>query len=271
MAKMDRRTSDGIRTRREGDVLIVVNDDPATRNALSGVFYDGFHKVLEMARVDASIAAIALTGAGGFFCSGGNVHGLREKTRMNEAGRRDGVEKLHALIRAMRACPKPIIAAIEGGAAGAGASLALACDMIVAARGAYFSIAYVKIGLTPDGGATAFLSQVLPRHLVTELCLTGNRIDVERLHQLGVVSALTEPDRALDAALGMARILAAGPEQAMARCKALVGAAQSNDLETQLDLEAQSMAEALGAAEASEGIAAFLEKRSPDFRRLRGG
>ncbi len=143
--------------------------------------------------------------------------------------------------------------------------------MIVAARGAYFSIAYVKIGLTPDGGATAFLSQALPRHLVTELCLTENRIDVERLHQLGVVSALTEPNRALDTALGMARMLAAGPEQAMARSKALVGAAQSNDLETQLDLEAQSMAEALGAAEGSEGIAAFLEKRSPDFRRLRGG
>ncbi len=94
-------------------MLIVVNDDPATRNALSGVFYDGFHKVLEMARADASIAAIALTGAGGFFCSSGNVHGLREKTLMNEAGRRDGIEKLHALIRAMRACPKPIIAAIE--------------------------------------------------------------------------------------------------------------------------------------------------------------
>ncbi len=110
-----------------------------------------------------------------------------------------------------------------------------------------------------------------PRHLVTELCLTENRIDVERLHQLGVVSALTEPDRALDTALGMARMLGPGPEQAMARSKALVGAAQSNDLETQLDLEAQSMAEALGAAEGSEGIAAFLEKRSPDFRRLRDG
>lgn len=255
-----------IETRREGAVLVVVNAAPETRNALTPDFYDGFRELLEKAGADPSIAAVVLTGAGNFFCSGGNIAGLKARTTMKEAERRQGIEKLHGMIRALRACPKPIIAAIEGGAAGAGVSMALACDLVVAARGAYFSVAYVKIGLTPDGGATAFLARSLPHQLVNELCLTGDKIDVQRLHELGLINRIVEPGKSLEVALEIAQRLATGPALSMARIKALVDTGATNDLQTQLDLEADSMAASFGTAEGAEGIAAFLEKRRANFR-----
>jgi 2-(1,2-epoxy-1,2-dihydrophenyl)acetyl-CoA isomerase len=255
-----------LETRRDGRVLIVVNTDPSTRNALSWELYDALRDCVEAAGRDTEVGAIVLTGAGGFFSSGGNVNGLRERATLDLAGRRASVERLHAMIRAMRACPKPIIAAVEGGAAGAGASLALACDMIVAARDAYLSIAYVKIGLTPDGGATAFLGRSVPRQFLAEMAMTGDRIPVERLHTLGVINALTAPGAALDDAAKRATALAAGPPEALASIKRLIEAAPHNTMDAQLDMEADNIAQAIGGAEAREGIAAFLEKRPPAFR-----
>ncbi len=256
-----------LQTRREGKVLIVVNDDPATRNSLGWDFYGEFANIVTLAGAESAIGAIVLTGAGGFFSSGGNVKGLRERAVMDEADRRAGVNRLHDMIRAMRACPKPIIAAIEGGAAGAGASLALACDMIVAARDAYISIAYVKIGLTPDGGATAFLGRALPRQLISEMAMTGDRMGVERLHALGLVNHMTDTGHALESAVARAAALAEGPAQALAGIKRLIDDAQHTSLDSQLDLEAESIARALGGAEAREGIAAFFDKRKPEFPR----
>ena len=254
-------------THREGRVLVVVNDDPKTRNALGWDFYGDFTEILGRAGADEALGAIVVTGGGGFFSSGGNVKGLRERAGMALAKRHEGVERLHGMIRAMRDCPKPILAAIEGGAAGAGASLALACDMIVAAREAYLSVAYVKIGLTPDGGATAFLGAALPRQLLNEMAMTGDRVGMERLHALGIVNHLSAPGQALEDALARAAALAEGPPEALAQIKRLVHAAQSAPLEAQLEREAEAIAQALGGPEAREGIAAFFEKRKPAFPR----
>jgi enoyl-CoA hydratase/carnithine racemase len=253
---------------RRGRVLIATNNDPATRNALNWDFYDGFRAAVEEAGADPDIGAIVVTGAAGFFCSGGNVNGLKERSAADYATRRSSVDRLHRMILAMRDCPKPIIAAVDGGAAGAGASLAAACDLVVAARDAYFSVAYIKIGLTPDGGATAFLGAALPRQLVSEMVFTGDRIPAERLHALGMVNRLAEPGQSLGTAVELATRLAHGPSHAMAEGKRLIAAARANDLKAQLDLEADGIATALGGAEGREGIAAFLEKRKPDFRNL---
>ncbi|MEO0821423.1 MAG: enoyl-CoA hydratase family protein [Pseudomonadota bacterium] len=249
-----------IETARTGPVLTVTNRDPATRNAISWDFYEGFREICETAPADGT-RAIVLTGAAGFFCSGGNVSGLKARSEADLPTRRASVEKLHAMIRAMRACPCPIIAAVEGGAAGAGASLALAADLMVAARGAYLSIAYVRIGLTPDGGATALLARALPRALASEMVMTGDRIGMERLHALGLVNRLTDPGDALREAEEWAAMLAAGPPSALARGKALLRASYGDGFDAQLDREAEAIAKALGGAEAREGIAAFLEKR----------
>jgi enoyl-CoA hydratase/carnithine racemase len=253
---------------RQGRVLVATNNDPATRNSLSWDFYDGFREVVEAAADDPEVGAIVLTGAEGFFCSGGNVNGLKERSQADYATRRSSVDMLHRMILAMRACPKPVIAAVEGGAAGAGASLAAACDLVVAARDAYFSIAYIKIGLTPDGGATAFIGTALPRQLMAEMVFTGDRIGVERLYGLGMINRLTDPGEALAEAVSLAGRLADGPAAALGVGKRLIDQARLNGLKDQLDLEADGIATALGGAEGAEGIAAFLEKRKPDFRGL---
>jgi enoyl-CoA hydratase/carnithine racemase len=254
---------------RHGRVLKAVNNDPKTLNALSWDFYDGFRAAVEKAGEDPEIGAIVLTGAGGFFCSGGNVKGLKERSQADYATRRSSVDRLHAMIRVMRACPKPIIAAVDGGAAGAGASIMAACDLIVAARDAYVSVAYIRIGLTPDGGATAFFGASLPRQLVSEMVFTGDRIPVERLHACGMINRLADSGGALEAAMAWAAEIAARPSQALANGKRLIERARTNMLDAQLDLEADCIAEALGGREGREGIDAFLSKRRPDWESVR--
>jgi enoyl-CoA hydratase/carnithine racemase len=261
--------SAAVQVRTEGAVRILVNSNPQARNAITPELYDELPRALREAATDRTIGAIVLAGDGDFFCAGGDLRQLATRRELSPVGRRARIERLHALVRAIRACPKPVIAAVEGGAAGAGVSLALACDMLVAARGASFTMAYVKVGLSPDGGATAFLAQFMPRQLMTELCLTGERLTAERLQALGAVNRLSEPGCALDEALALASAIANGPSRAIARIKQLCGHAYGASLGEQLDLEASLMVESQGDPEAAEGIAAFFEKRVPGFAALR--
>ncbi|MGJ7918562.1 oxepin-CoA hydrolase, alternative type [Massilia sp. LXY-6] len=261
--------SGALQVRSAGAVRILVNSNPAARNAITPRLYDELPAALEEAARDPAVGAIVLVGDGGFFCSGGDLRQLATRHALPLDERRARIERLHGLVRAIRDCPKPVIAAVEGGAAGAGMSLALACDMLVAARDALFSMAYVKVGLTPDGGATAFLAQCMSRQVMTELCLSGERITAERLHALGAVNRLAAPGQALDTALALAAAFAGGPSAAMARIKRLCDQAHGASLDDQLDLEARLMAESQGDPEAAEGIAAFFDKRAPDFAALR--
>ena len=256
-------------TRREGAVLILSNNNPAARNALSPEYYYAVMDGLRDAAADPSVAAIILTGEGGHFCAGGDLRQLAKRRELPAEQRMERLEDLNRFIRSIRDCPKPVIAAVEGAAAGAGLSLAMACDMLVAARDAVFSVAYVKVGLTPDGGATSFLAEFVSRQVLTELCLTGERLSGERMYALGCVNRLAEPGQAIVEALVLAQSLAQGPQQAMARIKTLCRSAQHQSLDQQLEQEAQFMVEAQGGEESREGIGAFLEKRSPDFASLR--
>lgn len=262
--------SQALLTRREGAVLILSNNNVAARNALSPEFYAAVTAALGEAAADPAVGAIVLTGEGGHFCAGGDLRQLAKRRELPVQERRAKLEGLHDLIRSVRDCPKPVVAAVEGAAAGAGLSLALACDMLVAARNAVFSMAYVKVGLTPDGGGTAFLAEFVSRQVLTELCLTGERISGERMHALGPVNRLAEPGQALQAAIALAGQIADGPTQAMARIKQLCRQAPRNTLEEQLELEAQFMVRSQESEESREGMGAFLEKRQPDFVRLRG-
>ena len=256
--------------RRAGDVLILSNNNVAARNALSPEFYAAVTTALQQAAADSGVGAIILTGEGGHFCAGGDLRQLAQRRELPEAERRAKLEGLHDLIRAVRDCPKPVIAAVEGAAAGAGLSLALACDMLVAASNSVFSVAYIKVGLTPDGGATAFLAEFVSRQVLTELCLTGERLSGERLHALGAVNRLAAPGQALEVALALGEQIAQGPELATARIKQLCRQAPHTTLEEQLELEAQTMVQSQVTEESREGIGAFLDKRPADFRKLRG-
>jgi len=262
-------TDNALITRREGAVLVLSNNNPAARNALTQGFYTGLTEALHAAAGDASVGAIVVTGEGGHFCAGGDLRQLIHRRELPIGERRQRLELLHNLVRALRDCPKPVVMAVEGAAAGAGLSLALAGDMLVAATSAQFSVAYVKVGLTPDGGATALLAEFVSRQVLTELCLTGERVSGERLHALGPVNRLAEPGQALAQALDLAAQVAAGPELAMARIKTLCRSAHANTLEEQLELEAQFMVQSQETEESREGMGAFLEKRPADFAPLR--
>ncbi|WP_310626396.1 oxepin-CoA hydrolase, alternative type [Limnohabitans sp.] len=256
-------------THREGPVLVLSHHNVAARNALSFEFYTALTEALHAAAQDPSVGAIVLTGEGGHFCSGGDLRQLAKRRELHVSERRVRLEGLHDLIRSVRDCPKPVIAAVEGAAAGAGLSLAMACDMLVAAEDAMFTVAYVKVGLTPDGGATAFLAEFVSRQVLTELCLTGMPLSGERMHVLGAVNRLVASGQALPNALALAADISKGPQQSMAHIKQLCRHAMRNSLDDQLELEARFMVEAMGSDESLEGIRAFLDKRQPNYTSLR--
>ncbi len=256
-------------SRQEGAVRILCINNPAKRNALTTELYAELPAALVDAQSDATVGAIVLTGSGDFFCSGGDLGRLALRRTMAPAQRRARLYGLHDLIRAIRQCSKPVIAAVEGGAVGAGMSIVLACDMLVVARDAFFSVAYAKVGLTPDGGVTAFLAEFVSRQVLSELCLTGERIGSERLHALGAVNRLVDNGAVLGEAVALAARIASGPTRANARIKALCWNAFGVDAATQMELEAQFMVASQGDDEAAEGIGAFLTKRPANFGELR--
>lgn len=247
-----------------GDRAVVVNMNVNRRGALSPDLYHAIHEAIALAG-ETRIRAVMLTAEGGFFCAGGDLNVLIERRSLSEAERREKIEDLHGMITAVRTSPVPVIAAVEGGAAGAGASLALACDLIVAAEQAKFTAAYVKAGLVPDGGLTSALSRMVPRPLAMEMCLLARPVTAERMHALGAVTAVVEAGQVDDAAHALADELAKGPRKAQSKIRELVSAAYETTEQAQLEAERNGMAEASGGPEAAEGIAAFLEKRAPSF------
>lgn len=252
----------------QGDRLVVVNANTARRNALSPDYYAVLLSALARAGDDPAIASVILCAQDGFFCSGGDLTMLAERRTLPRAGRVDRIEALHDVIRAIIHCPKPVIAAVEGGAAGAGVSLAFACDLVIAARDAVFSVAYVRAGLVPDGGLTATLGRNLPHAMLMRMALLGDPVGAGRLHDLGALADLAEPGAALATAQALAERLAAGPTATQGAIKALINA-RDTTLADQMARERGAMADVLASAEAAEGIAAFLEKRRPDFAALR--
>lgn len=253
-----------ITTERRGRILVVTMDDPASRNALGTDMMAQGREAIDLATQDDGIAAVVITGAGGAFSSGAHLsrlHTHRSKARFEN---RDGIERFHGWIRAMRDCPKPIIAAVEGPAAGAGFALALASDLIVAAEDAEFLTAYLRVGLTADGGISASFARAVPPQLAAEFMFEGGRIGAQRLHTLGVVNRVTPSGQALEQAVAWAARLAEGPRVAMGRAKRLIDSAYGS-IAAQLGRESDQFVEALHHGEASEGIAAFFEKRPPKF------
>jgi enoyl-CoA hydratase/carnithine racemase len=171
----------------------------------------------------------------------------------------------------MRRCAKPVIAAVEGNAAGAGFSMALAADFVVASRIARFAVAHVRLGISPDGGITAALPRMLPAPLANELLLLGKPVSAERLHAVGLVNSLAEPGQAVEAATRMAHDVARGAIGAMGRIKQLVNSATWAGLDAQLEAERRHFVEAMFGDEAREGVNAFVEKRPADFARCLSG
>lgn len=251
---------------RRDATLILTLSNPGAKNALHPDMYAAAIETLSTAERDNSVRAVILTGADGFFCAGGNLNRLLENRAKDKSVQAESIDNLHGWIDAIRACPKPVIAAVDGAAAGAGFSLALACDLIVAGTSAKFVMAYVKVGLTPDGGGSWFLSQALPRQLATEILIEGKPVLAPRLHELGVVNKLVADGTSLDAALDWADELANLSPNSVERIKSLVHEARGNSLGRHFEAEKHHFVESLHHRDAQEGISAFLEKRKPHYK-----
>lgn len=250
------------RVDQHGKTLVIINANAARRGALSLDLYDAITQALDRAS-DPSIRAIVFASEGGFFCSGGDLNTLQDRGTFSLEERRENIQVLHDVILGIRKCPVPIIAAVEGGAAGAGLSLALACDMIVAAPGAKFTASYVKAGVVPDAGLTSALSRMIPRQLANEMCLLARSVTAERLADLGVVN-LVAGDPLLEAHQ-LADAFAKGPRKAQGIIKGLVsGAYETTEIE-QLEAEREAMIRAVVDTEAKIGIAVFLDKKTPEY------
>jgi enoyl-CoA hydratase/carnithine racemase len=254
-----------LRSTSEGLTMVLTLSNPEHRNALGPEIYAAGVEALNVAESSPEVRSVVIAGEGAVFSAGGNLQRLQANRQLPPDVQARSIEGLHNWIEAIRTFPKPVIGAVEGAAAGAGFSLALACDFIVAASDAIFVMAYSNIALSPDGGGSWSLSRALPRQLVTELLMCGERISAERLHQLGLVNRLTEPGNALQGSFELAERLNARAPNALASIKELVGEAATSTLSRQLAMERDHFVRNLHHANAGIGINAFLEKKPPRF------
>jgi enoyl-CoA hydratase/carnithine racemase len=249
----------------EGQTLILTLSNPEFRNALGPEMYAAGVEALSVAESSPDVRSVVITGANGIFCAGGNLQRLQSNRQMPPEHQAQSIEGLHNWIESIRTFPKPVIAAVEGPAAGAGFSLALACDMIVAARNSVFVMAYSSIALSPDGGGSWSLSRAVPRQLATEMLMCGERIGAERLQQLGVVNRLADAGQALRQALELCEQLNARAPNALASIKELLSDADTSSLNAQLARERDHFVKNLHHANAGIGISAFLNKQKPSY------
>jgi enoyl-CoA hydratase/carnithine racemase len=252
-------------TERVGAVLVMTISDPGTRNTLSHQVIAAGIEALNVAESDPSLRAVILRGDGDHFCAGGNLQGLLERRRSGPPAQVQMLEHLHQWIEALRAFPKPVIAAVEGAAAGAGFSLALACDLTVAAEDSRFILSYGRIGLSPDGGATWSLMQALPRARVQQMVWLGEPVTAQQLHAWGLIGWVVDKRQAFDEALRLAQRLADMAPNALASAKELIQQATDRSLAQQLGAERDHFVENLFHANGAEGLNAFIEKRPPKF------
>lgn len=249
----------------QGQTLILTLSNPEHRNALGPEMYAAGVEALNAAESNPDVRSVIITGEGSTFSAGGNLQRLQNNRQQPPEVQAQSIEGLHSWIEAIRTCPKPVIAAVEGPAAGAGFSLALACDMIVAARNSVFVMAYSGIALSPDGGGSWSLSRAVPRQLATELLMLGERIGAERLHALGVVNRLCDASHALTTALEVTESLNARAPNSMASIKELLLDADSSPLSEQLKRERDHFVRNLHHTNAGIGISAFLNKQKPRY------
>lgn len=250
---------DAVLTERRGRILIITLNRPDQRNAVDAAVAQGVAAALDELDGDSELSLGVLTGAGKGFCSGMDLKAFRAGERPHIPGR-----GFAGIVE--RPADKPLIAAIEGFAVAGGLEVALACDLIVAARGARLGIPEVKRSLVAAGGALIRLPRTMPRNLAMEMALTGDPIDAERAHELGLVNRLTEPGEALEAALNLAETIAAnGPLALAATKRIMVESADWPDAEY-FERQRELIEPVFESEDAREGATAFAERRDPVWK-----
>jgi enoyl-CoA hydratase/carnithine racemase len=249
----------------EGRVRWITLNRPETRNALTTAVNDAVRAAIEGAPA-AGARVVVLSGAGGAFSSGLDLRVAAEEGMDPETIESRMRAHFHGLIRAIRACPLPTIAVVDGPAAGFGCDLALACDLRLVSDRARFGEIFVKRGLMPDGGGTWTLPRLVGLGRALEMMLTGELVDAAEAHRIGLANRVFPAAQLEPAAWDFARTLAAGPPLVHRAVKAAVEAASHSTLEEALEGEVRGQLKLLASADFQEGIVAFLEKRAPAFK-----
>lgn len=259
--------TDVLAENRDG-VLILTFNRPDRFNSFDVPFIKQIRQTFEKLGHGQDVDAIVLTGAGKAFCAGMDLNAAR--TALKERPSQlilDLTEHLHALIIDIRKLAKPVVAAVNGAVAGGGYGLALACDQRIAGSNVSFTTAYSKLGISPDGGSTAFLPRIVGFGHAQNIILRDRSVKGEEALRLGLVDELVEPEKTLERAVEVARKMGAFPMESFRYTKELLNQSFLGELEIQLDRERRRIAEAAKGPWLAEGVAAFFEKREPVFRK----
>jgi len=252
----------------ENGVAEITLNRPERLNAWTAQFGDELREALLSDAADPAVRSVLITGAGRGFSSGADLKEMLEQRA--QGGEVPDVgemlrERYHPIIKGIRELPKPVVAAVNGPAVGIGCSLALACDLIWAGESAIFGLAFVNIGLVPDGGSTFLVPVAAGKARALEMALLGDPIPAQRALDWGLINRVVPDADLLDEARGLARRLAAGPTRSYAQSKRALNNAFLKIMDEQLDLEADIQGEMVTSSDFIEGVSAFIEKRDPRF------
>jgi 2-(1,2-epoxy-1,2-dihydrophenyl)acetyl-CoA isomerase len=250
---------------KDGVAHITLNRPEAANSINLEISRDLMHAILRCDE-DTEIRAVVISGAGNLFCSGGDLKLFGSEGPHLPSLLKEVTTYLHAAISRMIRMDPPVVAAVNGAAAGAGMSLAIACDIVMAARSAYFSVAYTRVGLTPDGSMSYFLPRIVGLKRAIELTLTNRVLSAQQAMELGLVNWVVPDAELLREATALATQLASGATKALGTAKRLMHSGWAETLETQMENESQAIASIARTADSHEGIKAFLEKRTAKFK-----
>jgi 2-(1,2-epoxy-1,2-dihydrophenyl)acetyl-CoA isomerase len=258
-----------VAVQRRDAVFEITLNRPEILNAVNRETIAALAAAVAEAGDDPAARAVLLRSAGTHFCAGGDITMFAELISLTPAERQKAlygiVDTLHPLLVRMRHMPKPVVAAVQGAAAGFGLSLVLAADLALAAEDAVFTSGYIHLGTSPDGGMTATLPRIVGLKHAAELMLLGDRFDARRALELGLVNRVVPAEKLGAEAAALATRLAAGPTHAYGRTKALLQATLGDAFDAQLRRETESFAACAASEDFAEGVRAFLEKRAPVF------
>lgn len=250
----------------QGVALLTLNR-PDNLNSFNAEMHDQMRAALSQIRKDASVRALVITGSGRGFCAGQDLGDRNVAPGIEAPDLGESIEKRYnPMLRTLRNLPLPVICAVNGVAAGAGANIALACDITLAARSASFIQAFCKIGLIPDSGGTWTLPRVAGMARAKGMALLGDKIPAEQAESWGMIWRCVDNEQLMEEAMKLARHLATQPTKGLALIKRALHASASNTFDEQLDLERDLQRLAGRTEDYREGVAAFMEKRQPSFK-----